>query len=539
MPTTPDPVANLAADLAAVSICKQSRQPQVSITFGDFAGMVLPDGPHITLQNLAGAIEANRLRADEGLNETREAISEQLQEQKEVTLAIQQLTNKIYGFQGDMAALLQANPGLKIFGPEAPEAIDHVLRDRPAREVALKTYTLEWLTQTRDKGLWPRSALEDIDFMVKYIDLMKAPGSGMPSTPQSALPGSVALPAPSPIASASKAVSAPLVPTSSMPSSSLPFASAMAGRHIKFELPRPSKFARIDADSNIRAWLLRVHEYVTISGIDPSAWVVVASHFLDRDPLALWEARKTQLAEQPGVLYAWDSFREWCISSFTVINHEKRALDKLQALRQTGSVTAYKAAHDVLASQTTLPMQLRLLWWEHGLKPEIAAQVKVDPLTYKEFTDIDKAMSAACALDSHIDASSSVAAKRKQSSPSLACATPARAPPAQRQRFERILSAGKSQTARWTGDSAEEFTLVDTEGALAEPLPAFFSKWIGDRNQGSSGKPLLPHGLMYNGSPQDGIPCCFYKGCRKVGHRWTQCPDLALHVAKNPKVRDG
>ena len=195
--------------------------------------MVLPDGPHITLQNLAGAIEANRLRADEGLQETREAISEQLQEQKEVMLAIQQLTHKCYGFQGDMAALLQANPGVKIFGPEVPEAIEHALRDRPAREAALKTYTLEWLSQTREKGLWPRSALEDIDFMVKYIDLMKAPGSGMPSTPQSALPGSVALPAPSPIASASKAVSAPLVPTSSMPSSSLPFASAMAGRHIK------------------------------------------------------------------------------------------------------------------------------------------------------------------------------------------------------------------------------------------------------------------------------------------------------------------
>ena len=72
-------------------------------------------------------------------------------------------------------------------------------------------------------------------------------------------------------------------------------------------------------------------------------------------------------------------------------------------------------------------MQMRLLWWENGVKLEIAAQVKVDPLTYK-----DKAQSAACALGSHIDASSSAAAERRQSSPNLACAA-VKAPPAQRQ----------------------------------------------------------------------------------------------------------
>ena len=150
---TPDSVANLAAGLAAVSVSSQGRHPRVSITFGDFADMVLPEGPPITLQKLAGAIEANRLRVDEGLEETRQAISDQLQEQKEVVIAIQQLSQKFYGFQGDIAALLAANPGVKVWGPKAPEGIEHVLRDRPAREVALRTYTVEWLSQTRDKGL--------------------------------------------------------------------------------------------------------------------------------------------------------------------------------------------------------------------------------------------------------------------------------------------------------------------------------------------------------------------------------------------------
>ena len=64
------------------------------------------------------------------------------------------------------------------------------------------------------------------------------------------------------------------------------------------------------------------------------------------------------------------------------------ALAPLETLRQTGSVAAYKATHVVLAAETNLLMQLRIHWWERGLNPNIAAQVKVNPLTYKEYTDI-------------------------------------------------------------------------------------------------------------------------------------------------------
>ena len=82
---------------------------------------------------------------------------------------------------------------------------------------------------------------------------------------------------------------------------SLPFATAMAGRHIKFELPRPSKNARIDADSNIQAWLLRVDEYVTISGIDPSAWALWPVTFLTR---TLWHCgRHAKLSSLSNLRY--------------------------------------------------------------------------------------------------------------------------------------------------------------------------------------------------------------------------------------------
>ncbi len=55
-------------------------------------------------------------------------------------------------------------------------------------------------------------------------------------------------------------------------------------------------------------------------------------------------------------------------------------------------------------------MQLRIQWWEKGLKEHIRSQVTVDSVTYKEYTNIDKAQSAACALGAHLYASSTVAA---------------------------------------------------------------------------------------------------------------------------------
>ena len=186
-------------------------------------------------------------------------------------------------------------------------------------------------------------------FTASYHHLLDGTkGFGMLSTLQSS---SVALLAAFPIASVSKAISAPLVePTSSMPNTSLPVPAAIAGCHVKSELPRSSSFdadidADIHADSNIRACLLQ--DYVTISGIDPSmdpsAWLLLPVSSLTG---ILWHCGRhanTQLCEQPEVLYSWHNFREWCLLSCSVLDHEKYALDKLQSLRQTGTAAAYNA----------------------------------------------------------------------------------------------------------------------------------------------------------------------------------------------------
>ena len=95
-----------------------------------------------------------------------------------------------------------------------------------------------------------------------------------------------------------------------------------------------------------------MHAYLTIAGVEPNTWVVVAGGYLDKSPRQLCEGRKTQLIEQPEVLYSWDSFREWCIASFSPHNYEKHAISKLEGLRQTGSVADYMAQHNALASQS-------------------------------------------------------------------------------------------------------------------------------------------------------------------------------------------
>ena len=90
-------------------------------------------------------------------------------------------------------------------------------------------------------------------------------------------------------------------------------------------------------------------------------------------------------------------------------NHERHALSQLENLRQTDSGAEYKAPHDVLAAQTNLPMQLRLSWWERGLKDVTRTMCLVDPLTHREYTDIAKAQSAACAVDAYLTSAYDVA----------------------------------------------------------------------------------------------------------------------------------
>ena len=350
-------------------------------------------------------IRVNQQKNAEQYHQLQDSLAEQRQDSAAQQEVLDGLVVTVGQISDNVKLVIGAMPHLKTPGPRDAADVAEALKDPASRLQALEQHGPDWLDsllQPSGGNHVPVGALTDQTFMGRYYAVKADDRNGMAVTPVLPAPtASASAPllalAPAPL-SIGKAASAPLpslVPTPSTSGTQLPFTAAQAGKHIKFELPRPTKFSRIAVDSHIPAWLVRIHEYLTVTGVEPNVWVVFAGNYLDRAPLQLWEARKAMLAEQPEVLYSWDDFRKWCISFFSVHNRERYALDQLQALYQIGSVAEYKAAHNVLAAQTTLPMQLRISWWEKGLKDHIRSQVKVDPVTYMEFTDIDKAQSAA------------------------------------------------------------------------------------------------------------------------------------------------
>ena len=424
-------------------------------------------------------------------------------------------------------------------GPESEAEIHSALKTLDGRQKSVKDFGMAWAAKVRPS--WPPEALADNDFLFAVTDHLRGSESGVPKTPAAPMPSQKSAEVPAnPLASVGKAASGSMPTT---PSTVFPFTAAVTGRHVKIDLPRPDKFSKIAVGSDIRAWILRMHEYLTIAGVEPNTWVVVASGYLERSPRQLWEARKTQLIEQPEVLYSWDNFREWCIASFSPHNHEKHAISKLESLRQTGSVAEYMAEHNVLASQSNFPMQLRIYWWERGLKDEIRQMCRVDPLTYKEYTDIDKAQTAACACDAHLDYSASAAARKHKLTsprPSSAYAKVEN----KKAKFTALLPSSTrneqlpgAQLVQWTGDSADSFAVPTTTGRLVEPVPEFFQNWIEARQKSPAGRTLLPQELCHFAKRGSGTSCLF-KGCGQKGHAWTVCPKLALAIAKNPSVRN-
>ena len=187
----------------------------------------------------------------------------------------------------------------------------------------------------------------------------------------------------------------------------------------------------------------------------------------------------------------------------------------MMSLRQTGTVAEYKAAHDVLAAQTELPMMQRLIYWEQGLKPEIRDECKFDPVTHTSYMDIAKAQSAAIAIDSHLTAAADKAAGKKRAGApfSAAAITP------------RPSSKAKAgHIVQWSLDDGK--FICQKNGAMAEPLPDFFQTFLdkcplNPRGRKSLGKPYVKYPLE--------VGTCFAKGCKEP-HFWHQCPTLAHRV---------
>ncbi|KAA6423521.1 MAG: hypothetical protein FRX49_06581 [Trebouxia sp. A1-2] len=179
------------------------------------------------------------------------------------------------------------------------------------------------------------------------------------------------------------------------------------------------------------------------------------------------------------------------------------------SLRQTASVAEYKAAHDVLAAKSKLPTAQRLIYWEQGLKPEIRAECKLDPLTHTAYANLAAAQTAALAVDSHF---SSVVSGKKRAGPTAAAATVASKKP--RTEHEQ------SPTVPWS-INGNKFHCA-RNGIMQLPLPQFFTEWVSSLPK-VNGKSHLPREHFASGVS---MPTCFAKGCGQT-HAWTRCPTLA------------
>ncbi|KAA6428689.1 MAG: hypothetical protein FRX49_01564 [Trebouxia sp. A1-2] len=299
-----------------------------------------------------------------------------------------------------------------------------------------------------------------------------------------------------------------LLPPTSPASISAPSTTASLGKHFKADLPRPEYFRQLDSSADISRWLLRMEEYLTLMNYDPSIWSVVATQFLGRAPRDLWDSFKAENGLVTA--YPWPEFKAWCIATFNLHDMEKQALTKLMTLRQTASVAEYKADHDVLAAKSKLPTAQRLIYWEQGLKPEIRAECKLDPLTHTAYANLAAAQTAALAIDSHF---SSVASGKKRSVPTAATATVSSSK-------KPKTDHEQSPTVAWSINGTKFHCARN--GVMQLPVPQFFTEWISSLPK-VNGKSHLPREHFASGVS---MPTCFAKGCGQT-HAWTRCPTLA------------
>lgn len=146
--------------------------------------------------------------------------------------------------------------------------VQAALVDDEATAASIKQFGAEWALTVHSQ--WPDQRVEQAQLLKLWSD-QKNGKSGTPIPVD-----------PSMHADEQRSASMPRiqVPLGSLPSGpvsrvshgsmpvSLPFGSAMAGRHFKVELPKPKFFSIISSDVDVQRWLIRVQEYMTLMGHD-------------------------------------------------------------------------------------------------------------------------------------------------------------------------------------------------------------------------------------------------------------------------------
>jgi hypothetical protein len=187
---------------------------------------------------------------------------------------------------------------------------------------------------------------------------------------------------------------------------------ATSSRGVKLRPADPSKYAGGNKDV-IKDWLATMVQWLGMCV--PEQRVGLAQTFLTGGAASLWRAKSAVLQAQGFDIQDSDVFARTLEQAFNHQDPEQNARDKLDALKQTGSVEGIANKFQSLIAKIVAmpPSEGDLLQkFMNGLKPDIQMVASIDPVTDTRCMNLQKFISFACATD----ASRAQANKGKQAS---------------------------------------------------------------------------------------------------------------------------
>lgn len=258
---------------------------------------------------------------------------------------------------------------------------------------------------------------------------------------------------------------------------------------IKPALPAPFKGSD-EKHVQVQSWLFSLNCYFRAVNVVSERQKIDYAVCLLQGHAAQWYRLQSLRAPDSEPYASWDEFQDALEKQFMPVNFEKRARDRLAALKQVTSVQRYiKEFTDICLEIPDLHSSEQFHRFVQGLKPNVRREVELqDPLTFNEATRIAE----------RIDAISFA----HRSEPSRV--------PAPRPSYSRSDSRPEPMEL---GSMSVDRRRPSAAANLSSRLSAEDRRRLRDAN------------------------ACFY--CRKPGHIMARCPDRPGNNAQSPAQNQG
>ena len=145
------------------------------------------------------------------------------------------------------------------------------------------------------------------------------------------------------------------------------------------KVPQPPKFKGVREGPKILEWAHQATTYLRSAGLEneeQGMWHITS--FFDSDAAIWWrlycDRMENGLVEKPRF---WRDLKHLLVEQFQVFNHITDVRDRYQALRQTGTVSAYiNKFRSLVVELHNEPEELQIYQFLKGLKPEIQARTR-------------------------------------------------------------------------------------------------------------------------------------------------------------------